>query len=175
MWLGVWIGVIVLESFAGSSEHTGRILEPLLTWILGPLPPLTFFKIHYCIRKLGHLSGYAILGGFAFRAWWTTLAAGRSDSRRPALSWQAMLSRWNLRAAGLAVLIVFAIAGLDEWHQSFEPGRGSSFHDVLLDTMGGMLSQIVLLEISEARRMAIRKKLTLSPAASAAPAAESRR
>lgn len=182
MWLALWIAVIVLESFAGSSKNTGRILQPLLTWIFGPLPFLTFFKIHYWIRKIGHFSGYGILGLFAFRAWWTTFAARRlragvarvfdtCDPRsrvgdpRHTLSWRAMLCRFDLRAAALAVLVVLAVAGLDEVHQAFEPGRGSSLHDVLLDTMGGVLAQLVLLQISEWRRAPARS----SPAAELRP------
>ena len=172
-WLAVWIAVIAAESFVGSSENTGRILEPLLTWIFGPLPFLTFFKIHYWIRKVGHFSGYGILGLVAFRAWWTTFASRRL-SNHP-LSWRSMLSRFHLRAAALAVLVVVAVAGMDEFHQAFEPGRGSSIHDVILDTMGGILAQLALLEISEWRREALYLKLRRAAASSAAPAAESPR
>ena len=188
LWLAIWIAVIVLESFAGSSENTGRILQPLLAWIFGPLPFLTFFKIHYWIRKLGHFTGYGILGFVAYRAWWTTFAARQistcvarvcdpcgsrvGDPRHTILSWRAMLSRFDLRAAAQAVLVVLAVAGLDEVHQAFAPGRGSSFHDVILDTMGGILAQLIFLEIAEWRAA---KKLKRPSPASPAPAAELRR
>ena len=190
--LATWTAVIALESFAGSSQNTGRILGPLLKWLFGPLPPLKFFEIHFAVRKLGHFSGYGILGLFAFRAWWTTLAARRNprfqpdrthgrvipserdraeareresrglvvSSARKSLSWHSMLRNWTLPAAALAVLTVFTVAGADEFHQAFEPGRGSSFHDVILDTMGGMLAVLVLLEISEWCRARALKRLT---------------
>ena len=201
--LATWTAVIALESFAGSSQNTSHILGPLLNWLFGPLPPLTFFEIHFAVRKLGHFSGYGILGLFAFRAWWTTLAARKNPRRNPrlqpdptqarvipserdraeareresrdlvvssarkSLSWRAMLRNWTLPAAALAVLTVFTVAGADEFHQAFEPGRGSSFHDVILDTMGGTLAVLVLLEISEWRRARALKRL-----AHASPRAE---
>ena len=36
------------------------------------------------------------------------------------------------------------VACLDEWHQAYVPGRGSSVHDVLLDSAAALLAQIIL-------------------------------
>lgn len=44
------------------------------------------------------------------------------------------------RAAGWALVLTVAYAGLDEWHQSLVPGRFPSATDVLLDTIGAILA-----------------------------------
>jgi VanZ family protein len=36
------------------------------------------------------------------------------------------------------------VACLDEWHQAYVPGRGSSVHDVLLDSGAALVAQIIL-------------------------------
>lgn len=43
------------------------------------------------------------------------------------------------RAAAAAVLITGAYGILDEWHQSFVPGRYGSFTDISLDVVGAFL------------------------------------
>ena len=50
---------------------------------------------------------------------------------------------WALRWAALALLIASAYAASDEFHQSFEAGRGPSAVDALLDTTGAASAQIV--------------------------------
>ncbi len=44
------------------------------------------------------------------------------------------------RAAALAVLAVSTFGGLDEWHQSFTPGRSVEVEDWLADTTGAALA-----------------------------------
>ena len=43
-----------------------------------------------------------------------------------------------------SIFILFLMAGIDETHQYFVPGRGSQFSDVLLDTLGGSIAIIIL-------------------------------
>jgi VanZ family protein len=50
-----------------------------------------------------------------------------------------------LRAAVLAVLCTIVVASLDEFHQTYLPGRTGVFRDVVLDTMGGVFAQTLLL------------------------------
>lgn len=38
----------------------------------------------------------------------------------------------------ISILLIFALASLDEYHQSFVSGRTSDFKDVLIDTAGGL-------------------------------------
>jgi VanZ family protein len=42
-----------------------------------------------------------------------------------------------------AIVIVGCYAALDEFHQSFVPGRTPAVSDVLLDTAGGIAAQVV--------------------------------
>jgi VanZ family protein len=42
------------------------------------------------------------------------------------------------------ILIVAGYAALDEFHQSFVPGRTAAVTDVLLDTSGGAAAQLLI-------------------------------
>jgi hypothetical protein len=66
------------------------------------------------IRKLGHVSGYALLTGL----WWWTL---RGVTARPLL---------------IAVCIALVYACTDEFHQSFVHGRTGTPVDVGIDAIG---------------------------------------
>lgn len=57
------------------------------------------------------------------------------------LLWFGMGGRWPV----LVFLVVSAIGGLDELHQSTLPGRVADFHDYLIDTVAAGLA-ITLLE-----------------------------
>lgn len=140
-----WIGVIACESTAlFTSANTQRWVYSLLN----------FFSISIAAhadlingvgRKIGHFTGYGILGAFAFFGW-TELLAYMKESQLIRLGRiMEVPRRWHLRAAVLAVLVVFAVACLDEFHQSFIPGRTAAFHDVILDTLGGVFAQMLIL------------------------------
>ncbi len=74
------------------------------------------------LKKSGHMLGYALLGFAYLRA---------LNSR----------SKW----AYLAVLVAVVIyATSDEFHQSFVPGRNSSFIDVGIDAAGACIGMIAL-------------------------------
>jgi VanZ family protein len=137
----VWVGVIVMESFAGSSENTARVVYPLLRFLFPTLSFTRLNEIHYFLRKVGHFSGYGILSFTLYRAWWTTLAARATPHR---LAWRDMFRAWSGRAVLLALLGTMAVAGLDEFHQSFSPGRTAKLGDVVLDEMGGVFAQTVI-------------------------------
>jgi VanZ family protein len=49
----------------------------------------------------------------------------------------------HLRWVLVTILIVACYASLDEYHQSFVPGRTAAVGDVLIDTTGGIAAQIV--------------------------------
>ena len=52
----------------------------------------------------------------------------------------------------IATLWVFLSAAVDEWHQSFVPGRYASIKDVLLDTCGGICGIVLLTLIIKGRK-----------------------
>ena len=120
-----------------SSAHTSTWMLRLM--IALRLPLTHFSLIHAMLRKIGHLSGYAVLGALLFRAWRATLPArGWPERRRTQPAWMA---RWSL----LAVVNAAIVASLDEFHQSFVPSRTASPRDVAIDTLGALFAQYVLL------------------------------
>jgi VanZ family protein len=52
----------------------------------------------------------------------------------------------------LSILVVFLYACSDEFHQSFIPGRGPSFKDVLIDTSGGLVAAGFIFIFAKIRR-----------------------
>jgi VanZ family protein len=110
-----------------SAEHTSRFLVPFLRWLDPQISFATLNAIQFGIRKLGHLTEYAILAMLLWRAL-------RSGTR-----WQMKMSILFLVAA-LACAI---FAASDEFHQSFVPSRTPSPHDVMIDICGAFLGLAV--------------------------------
>ena len=101
----------------------------LTSWILGWLLPAAssaFDATHFAMRKSLHVLGYGLLGYLNFRA-------VRGEKRG-----------WTLRWSVTAVLLAVIIASLDEWHQSFVPGRTGTPLDVVVDCAGATLAQIAI-------------------------------
>jgi len=124
----LWTCVILLASSdAFSAANSGPWLQTIVTTILGhALPAHQFDVLHFLLRKASHLTEYAILGALLFRAL-------RADGQR-----------WNVRWSAAAVTIAAAVASFDELHQTFVPSRTGAFSDVLLDTAGATLAQILI-------------------------------
>jgi VanZ family protein len=121
----VWMAVILAMSSADfSAENTGSVLHPLLAWLLPSLTIEQARLIHGVVRKLGHLTEYAILGALCFRA------VTRSGTVRPSA------------AAGLALAVSVALALVDESHQAFVPSRTGSMGDVLIDALGALAAVV---------------------------------
>jgi VanZ family protein len=125
-WLKIWwpaiAWAIVISSFstgAFTSEHTSRFIIPVLHWLLPHASPETLSTVHHVIRKCGHFTEYFILSLLILRGF------------------QAGNREFGLRLALLSILMVAGYAALDEFHQSFVPGRVAAVSDVLLDTSGG--------------------------------------
>jgi VanZ family protein len=137
-WLPVliWFGVI----FAGSTdifstEQTSRYLVPFLRWLDPQISSSAIATVHFALRKIGHLTEYAILA---------------------ALLWRALRSAKNLRAkmstlfVGVWVACVI-FAASDEFHQSFLASRTASPHDVLIDVCGALIGILLCLMFSRRR------------------------
>lgn len=123
----VWaVAIFAASTSLFTARHTGSVLEAIIITIVGhPLKSSQFNVIHFLVRKAGHLTEYAIFGALLFRAI-------RNDRR--GWSW-----RWALAAIAIAALY----AATDEFHQSFVPGRTPSVWDVLIDTTGATLAQVL--------------------------------
>lgn len=140
-WLPVaaWAALIsILSSDSFSGEHTATLLEPFFAVLLPGATPETIAATHAVLRKLAHVTEYAVLGVLVFRA------LERAD--RPA------------RTVALRALVLCALyASLDELHQSFVPSRGASPLDVALDTLGAALGLVLCLAAS--RRFSAGRRL----------------
>ena len=131
----LWIGFIFfLSSDQGSMTQTSRFIGPLLHFLFPTAPEETIQLYHFYIRKAAHVTEYAILALFAWRAF----SSGRTIAR--AYLWLSCM------------VLVVIIASIDEFNQSFEPSRGSSPYDVLLDVTGGIAALAVLSIVLSFRR-----------------------
>jgi len=125
-----------------SGANTGHWLLALCRALWGQTDVEPVETANFVLRKLGHFCGYGTLGLLFRRAWLVSLR------RR----WQGPRSRLPFSAAALAVICTFAVACADEFHQSFLIGRTSSFHDVMLDTLGAILFNWILVLIMARQR-----------------------
>jgi VanZ family protein len=132
-----------------SSDNTGHLLLAVARFFDLRITLAQLELLNAVGRKIGHGLGYGVLSLLMLRAWWATLMLPRSATRLP--SWTAMVTTWSARAAVLALLSAAATAGLDEWHQSFLPGRAGTLRDVALDTMAAALVQLVIVAARAAR------------------------
>jgi VanZ family protein len=131
--LGPWLVVLFCAAvmFTFSTErfsafHTGRIILPILHWLLPHADDRTIDVLHEFIRKCAHVFEYSVLSVLLFRA-----------VRAPHRGWQF---RW----AATAVILAALFATSDEIHQVFVPGRGPSVYDVMLDTSAATAMQLLI-------------------------------
>jgi VanZ family protein len=131
-WLRYWwpalVWAVVISGFstgAFSSANTSHFIIPILRFFLPHAAPETLDFLHHIIRKCGHLTEYFILSMLILRG----IRAGE----------KGLYLRWVL----VTILIVACYAALDEYHQSFVPGRTAAVGDVIIDTTGGIAAQIV--------------------------------
>lgn len=138
--VAAWMGIIFLFSAQPaekSSDMSGSISYMAaqkysnlwnLDWKEGQLQTAAE-KIEYPIRKIAHMTEYAIL----------------------ALLVYGMLDAWrtgeNAGGYRVALGVVFLYACSDELHQLFVPGRAGRLSDVIIDTTGALLALFVLRQI----------------------------
>jgi VanZ family protein len=120
----IWLAVIFLgSSDLMSAEHTSRFLVPVLRWLKPEITADAIAKIQFFVRKLAHLTEYAILA---------------------ALLWRAVYRGTNLKTRMSMVFVTASvvsilIAASDEFHQSFVSSRTASAGDVLIDMIGAII------------------------------------
>ena len=136
--LVVWIAFICYASTAAmSAPQTSRVIGPVLRWLFPEITDGQLLAAHVTVRKLAHLTEYAVLALLASRAF---LSSSSGFLRR----------RWL--AASLALAVCLAL--LDELNQWFTPTRGGSLWDSLLDMTGASLAlaAVALLRLRRRRR-----------------------
>jgi VanZ family protein len=116
------------------ARHLIRYQLPAIVWALVIFTASSFpaaklprfvFKIN---DKLIHVSIFLVFGLFVYRA----------------LELKVRRGSFELRRALLTVSAVAAYGILDELHQIFVPGRTPDIWDVAADTVGGILSALIL-------------------------------
>ena len=148
--------VIAIESTSLSAERTGSIVDPILHWML---PSLNFDQIdhiHEIGRKVGHFIGYGLMSYFFFRAFRGTYHVYHGTEailrRRIVPAGQRMFEYlWQWRWAALAILGTAMVAIADEVHQMGDPTRTGNWWDVLLDSIGALIFQLVVMAVLRAR------------------------
>ena len=124
--LVLWTLVVLgFSTGQASSSETSLIIRPILKFFFPAAPEDTIDLYHAFIRKCAHLTEYALLAFFAWRAFTYV----RSDVVRSFLG---------------PVVFAAAIACIDEFNQSFSPSRTSSGWDVLLDISGSIFMATLL-------------------------------
>lgn len=126
-WLpaGLWYFVIFCFSAQTGSEST-ELSDPLAYGLLEWRYPLLSEEgraammglLSFCVRKAAHMFIYFVLTGLL-------VLALRKYIRTPG------------RRAVAAAALCGVLAGLDEFHQTFVPGRSGLPRDVLIDLAGG--------------------------------------
>jgi len=124
----IWMSVIFwFSTDLFSGDNTGSLLWKVISFVYPGATQELFDSIHFCVRKAGHLTVYAVLALLLFRAF-------RSGSRERWRHWWALSS----------LLVVFLYALLDEYHQTFTLRRTGSIYDSLIDTSGAVTALVLL-------------------------------
>lgn len=120
----LWMGFIFFASTNEfSASNTSRIIRPLLLLFFPRMSEENLNFAHFIVRKLSHLTEYAILGVLTARAFASS-------------AHQTLRRRWFL----FSLLLVAAYALADEFHQLFVPSRTASLYDSLIDITGGLVA-----------------------------------
>lgn len=120
-----WAILIWIVSTERFSSYSGHRLYLVLRWLLPGAAPATLQVIQEWVRHAAHVTEFFVFS--------TLLLRGVRGDR----------SGWK-PAWGLAAFTLSAFYGLaDEIHQAFVPSRQASALDVLRDTGGAALAQVM--------------------------------
>ncbi len=144
----VWLGVIRLESTdMASANNTSGLLYTVIAAVAPRVDESFVSQLDETLRKTGHFAGYGILSGLVFLALRNTNGDRlRSLLHRP---WGTCLRdfwRWDWTLLSMLVAVVTAAA--DEIHQSFISSRTGAWQDVVLDSCGAAVLQVILYFLS---------------------------
>ena len=117
------VTIYQLSTGTFGTSLTGWLLTESLRLLGITLSPPTFDAVHHFLRKLAHLSEYAIYALLLYGSF----GGGRD------FAWRRRRAAW---CAGIAA----AYSLTDELHQWFVPGRSASLTDSVLDTTGAVLA-----------------------------------
>ncbi len=136
-----WAGMIfTLSTGTYGSSFSAWLLREFLRLLHLEVSPPTFGVLHFCLRKLAHLTEYGIFSSLLYGS----LERGRS------LEWRARTALWCVLMAG-------AYSLTDEFHQSFVPGRTASWMDCGIDTVGAFLGMLLVYGNDRLTRVGLRR------------------
>jgi VanZ family protein len=121
--------IFTISTDLGSSQHTSRIIGPLLRWFNPNVSEETIHAFQTAFRKTGHMSGYASLALLLWRA--------LNPNKQNLLAWSPGVAR-------SAFLLTVLYAGTDELHQCFVPTRDGQITDVLIDACGAFAALLAI-------------------------------
>ncbi len=128
-WLPVLLAILLISIESTTefgADHTSSPLRWVYEHLFGHVSDWDWGGIHHYIRKTGHFVGYGVIGLAWLRAWWMTFP------------------RWSFQHSSLMAVVGTAlIASADEFHQTFLPNRTGLFRDVVLDTCGAIVLQVL--------------------------------
>ena len=138
-WCAVIAWMMLIFSFsAQNGEVSGELSNRFMTiWIL---PILDFFAVPtddkifliFLTRKATHMFVYFMLAILSANALFVS-----------------NFFKNNFHTYSTALIISFLYACIDEWHQSFTPGRVMAFTDVIIDTIGAILGLFIVFIIKK--------------------------
>lgn len=116
-WYAV-IWALSAQTGAESQSVSDGVLE-LVGYDIKNSPVTLSGLLSFLVRKGAHMAAFFVLTALLVLALWPLI-------KKPALR------------GGLALALCAALAGLDEFHQTFVPGRSGTLRDVLVDLLGGV-------------------------------------
>jgi VanZ family protein len=139
----VWLGIIRLESTEmASSANTSGLLYAVLSFLAPHISGAFVQEMNEVLRKTGHFIGYGILSVLVLFA----LRNTNRDRLAPLLlrRWGMYLHDfWRMEWVVVGMSVTVITASFDEIHQSFMASRTGRWQDVVLDTCGAAVLQIV--------------------------------
>lgn len=146
----LWYALICLfSSQTGdeSSQLSNLVVENSIDWMgdWGAIFRVDWDALQllsFLVRKCAHMGVFFVLTGLLLFALWRLGASPRAR-------------------AGLSLGLCALLAGLDELHQTFVPGRDGKLPDVLIDLGGGMCFLLLWLLARHLRRR--REEAGVSP------------
>lgn len=123
----LWIALIVV--FSGDTLGFGRTAA-FIGWVMRKLgfevTTPTLYLLNTAVRKAVHVITYGVLSLLVFRA--------LRDGERG----------WRLSWVMLAIAITIGVASVDEYRQTFYASRTGTIVDLLYDTAGALLAQLLI-------------------------------
>lgn len=136
----IWMGVIFRFSAQNGeqSSSNNKFVIEIFKYLGINLEKIIGSNANFIIRKLAHMTEYFILFHLLYKG---------------------IFNKYNFwKASCISIILVFLYACSDEFHQSFMPGRGPSFRDVLIDTSGGGTALISRVIVRYKRSLASKNK-----------------